>query len=219
MKSAATSSKPRFQLRPLRDSDVAEYAEMLYDSFNAWYRLHGWGKDYFGCRPRQTSIFYDIYNNLTPGHSIAAFDNITGRMMGACFYHPREHHVSLGIMSVHPDCWGQGVGQSMVTHILGFVREKGYRSCRLVGSAINMNSFSLYNRSGFVPRGIYHDMVLNVPTNGLNVHVPGEERVRDALIKDVAGMGELEMEVSGIRREMDYRYAIENPQGVLHASV
>jgi predicted GNAT family acetyltransferase len=139
--------------------------------------------------------------------------------MGACFYHPRENHVSLGIMSVHPDYWGHGVGRSLVVHILGFARENGYPSCRLVGSAINMNSFSLYNRSGFVPRAIYHDLVLDLPPEGLNGHVPGEERVRDAVLEDVASMGDLEMEVSGVRREMDYRYAIKNSRGVLHATV
>lgn len=82
-------------LRPLRDFDVTEYADMLYSSFNAWYWKHGWGKNYFGCTPQEVSIFYDIYNDLTPGCSVAAFDPKTGRMMGACFFHPREYHVSL----------------------------------------------------------------------------------------------------------------------------
>ena len=191
---------------------------MLYNSFNAWYWKHGWGKDYFGCKPEQTRIFYDIYNDLTPECSIAAFDKDTGRLIGACFYHPREHHVALGIMSVHPDFGGRGIGRCMVEHILRYTREHGYKSCRLVGSAINMNSFSLYNRSGFVPRVSYHDMVINVP-DVLNMDFQGEERVRDAVIADVAAMGELEMEVGGIRREIDYRYAVENPRKVLHAAV
>lgn len=212
------SSKP-FLLRPLRDSNVSEYTDMLYNSFNAWYWKHGWGKDYFGCRPEETAIFYDIYNDLTPGHSIAAFDNNTGRMMGACFYHPREYHVSLGIMSVHPDYWRRGVGKAMVDHILSFTQENNYKSCRLVGSAININSFSLYNRSGFIPRVVHNDMVINVSGNNPYTHATGEDRVRDAAIKDVSGMGALEMEISGIRREIDYRYAVNNLRSVLHASV
>ena len=211
--------KQPFLLRPLRNSDIPEYTEMLYTSFNAWYWKHGWGKDYFGCKPPETSIFFDIYNDLTPGQSIAVFDNNTKRMMGACFYHPREYHVSLGIMSVHPDYWRRGVGKAMVDHIIRFTQENNYKSCRLVGSAINMNSFSLYNRSGFIPRVVHNDMVINVSADNQYARVSGEDRVRDAEIDDVAGMGELEMEVSAIRREMDYRYAIENPRRVLHASV
>ena len=208
-----------FLLRPLRDSDVPEYAEMLYSSFNDWYWKHGWGKDYFACKPQETSIFYDIYNDLAPACSVAVFDKITARMLGACFYHPRETHVSLGIMCVHKDHGGKGIGRIMVDYILNFTKQHNYKSCRLVGSAMNMNSFSLYNRSGFVPRVSYNDMVINLPNETLNIHAPHQDKVRDAAITDVAKMGELEMEVSNIKREIDYRYAIENPRKVLHAAV
>ena len=207
-------------LRALKDVDVPEHADLLYSSFNAWYWKHGWGKDYFACSPQETSIFYDIYNDLSPGCSIAAFDNKTGRMMGSCFYHPREHHVSLGIMSVHPNYGGRGVGRQMVNHIIDYTKEHDFKSCRLVSSAINMDSFSLYNRAGFIPRVTYHDMVINVPENGIgDVVVKGEDNIREAALTDITKMGELEMEISGIKREVDYRYAIENPREALHALV
>lgn len=207
-------------LRPLKDVDVPEHADLLYSSFNSWYWKHGWGKDYFGCSPQETSIFYDIYNDLSPGCSIAAFDNETGRMMGSCFYHPREHHVSLGIMSVHPNYGGRGIGRQLVNHIIDYTKEHDFKSCRLVSSAINMDSFSLYNRSGFIPRVTYHDMVINVPENGLgDVVVIGEDNIREASLADIKKMGDLEMEISGIKREVDYRYAIENPRKALHALV
>lgn len=212
--------KPSILLRSLNENDIHEHTDLLYSSFNHWYWKHGWGKDYFGCSPQETSIFYDIYNDLTPGCSVAAFDDKTGRMMGSCFYHPREHHVSLGIMSVHPNYGGQGVGSKLVKHILDYTKENDFKSCRLVSSAINMDSFSLYNKAGFIPRVTYHDMVINVSENGLgDVSVKGEDNVRPATLKDVKQMGDLEMEISGIRREVDYIYAIENPRGVLNATV
>ena len=207
-------------LRPLKNDDVSEHADLLYSSFNSWYWKHGWGKDYFGCSPQETSIFYEIYNDLTPGCNIAAFDNKTGRMMGSCFYHPREHHVSLGIMSVHPNDSGRGVGRQLVNYILDYTKDNDYKSCRLVSSAINMDSFSLYNRAGFIPRVTYQDMIINVSKDGLgDIRVKGEENIREAEISDIEKMGDLEMEISGIRREIDYRYAIENPRGALHASI
>jgi GNAT superfamily N-acetyltransferase len=206
-------------LRPLADTDVAEYSDMLFTSFNAWYWKRGWGKNYFGCQPHETAIFYDIYNDLSPECSVAAFAKDSGRLMRACFYHPREHHVSLGIMSVHPEHFGQGVGRALVNHILDYTRQHDYKSCRLVGSAINMDSFSLYNRSGFIPRVTYHDMVIMVPQAGVGGTVKGADRVREATLADITAMGDLEFEISGIRREIDYRYAIENPRGVLHAAV
>ncbi len=212
-------TKDAFLLRPLNDSDVPEYADLLFGAFNAWWWKHGLGRDFYECRPYDTSIFYRIYNDLTPGCSIAAFHKETGRMMGACFYHPREYHVSLGIMSVHPNYGGHGVARAMVDHIIGFTKEKNYKACRLVGSAMNLDSFSLYNRAGFVPRMVYQDMIVPVPQNGMSDHVPGEDNVRDATLSDVGAMGDLEMEVSGIMREIDYRYAVENPRGIMHASV
>ncbi|MDH5738479.1 MAG: GNAT family N-acetyltransferase [Gammaproteobacteria bacterium] len=206
--------------RPLKTQDIPEHTDLLYSSFNSWYWKHGWGRDYFGCSSQETSIFYDIYNDLTPGCSIAAFDNKTNRMMGSCFYHPREKHVSLGIMSVHPNYGCRGVGRKLVDYILDYTRDNGYKSCRLVSSAINMDSFSLYNRAGFIPRMTYQDMIINVLNEDLdNFRVNGEESVRDARIDDIGAMGDLEMAVSNIRREIDYRYAIENPRDVLHASV
>ena len=89
-----------FTLRPLAEADVEEYSDLLFGSFNAWWWKHGLGCDFYECRPQDTAIFYDIYNDLTPGCSVAAFHKETKRMMGACFYHPRETHVSLGIFSV-----------------------------------------------------------------------------------------------------------------------
>jgi len=207
-------------LRPLEEADVSEHADLLYSSFNSWYWKHGWGKNYFGCDPQETSIFYDIYNDLSPGCSIAAFDHKTGRMMGSCFYHPREHHVSLGIMSVHPNYGGRGVGKQLVNYIIDYTKNNDFKSCRLISSAINMDSFSLYNRAGFIPRVTYQDMVINVLKNGLgDVRVKGEAHGREAAIADIDKMGDLEMEISGIRREIDYRYAIENPRGVLHTLI
>jgi GNAT superfamily N-acetyltransferase len=213
------SNEQSFLLRPLRDSDRADHAGMLYVAFNDWYWKHGWGKAYFPCSSLETAIFYDVYNDLGPGSSVAAFDRGTGRMMGASFYHPRETHVSLGIMAVHPDYGRRGVGRCLVDYILRFTRENNYTACRLVGSAINIDSLSLYSRAGFLPRVTYHDMVIAVSDDALGLAVDHGDQVRDAIADDVKGMRDLEMEVSGIAREMDYRYAISNPRRVLQASV
>jgi GNAT superfamily N-acetyltransferase len=206
-------------LRPLTDADVPEYTRMLYASFNAWYWKHGLGRDFFGCAPEDLAVIYDVYNDLTPGCCVAAFDANTGQIAGACFYSPRDTHVGLGIMCVHPNCGGRGIGRALVDHILQYTREHGYRACRLVGSAINMDSFSLYNRLGFVPRAAFQDLVLTVPETGLAGSIPGEDRVRPAALGDVPAMGALELEISGIKREIDYRYAIENPRKLFQACV
>lgn len=209
----------QFECRPLNDTDREAYGKMLHSAFNTWYWDHGWGRDYFTCTPDEAAVFYDIYNDLTPGHSIAYIDRSTQDIAGACFYHPRDHHVSLGIMAVNPVYFGQGVGRGLVNDIVDFTARSGLGSLRLVSSAMNMDSFSLYNRSGLVPRVSYNDMILAVPAGGMSVTVPGQDRVRDATKGDIDAMARLEYELSGIARPLDYLYAIDNKRGYLHAAV
>lgn len=205
-------------LRPMTDGDRFEVAELIYASINVWYRQHGMPAIFRG-GPRVTEVFYDVYNELNPGCNVVAVDEETGRLMGSCFYHPREKHVSLGIMTVHPNHFGCGVGGALLKHIIDYTEGHDYPALRLTQSALNIDSFSLYNRAGFVPRYAYQDMLIAVPDEGLEIHAPGEERVRDASLVDVPAMAALEMEVSGISREKDYRYCIENVLGFWHVSV
>ena len=205
-------------LRPIEPADRYEVAELIYSSINTWYRTHG-SAEIFRGGPRVTEVFYDVYNDLSPGCSVVAVNPDTGRLMGSCFYHPREHHVSLGIMTVHPNYAGCGVGGALLRHIIDYTDSHGYQALRLTQSAINVDSFSLYNKYGFVPRYAYQDMFLPVPAAGQEFMAAGRERVREATLEDVRGMAELEMAVSGITREPDYRYAITNSRGFWHATV
>lgn len=206
------------QFRPLAEADRFELAELIYASINTWHQLHGRAPIFRG-GPAVAEVFFEVYNDLNPGSSVAAIDPHSGRLMGACFYHPREHHVSLGIMAVHPNYFGQGVARALLTQIINYAEANGYKSVRLTSSALNVESFSLYNRAGFVPRTAFQDMLIEVPATGFAGCTPGMERVRPARLEDVPAMGALEMEVSGISRVADYRYCIENRRGYWHALV
>jgi hypothetical protein len=122
-------------------------------------------------------------------------------------------------MNVHPNYFGQGVSSALLKHITDFTDRGGYPALRLTSSAGNVDSFSLYNRAGFVPRCVYQDMLLTVPADGMQQPPAGVDRVRAAVPADVAALINLEMEVSGISREGDYRYCIANAQGFWHAAV
>jgi len=209
---------PEMILRPMADGDRAEVAELIYASINVWYQTHGCPPIFRG-GPGVTEIFYDVYNDLSPGCNVVAENPQTGRLMGSCFYHPRERHVSLGIMNVHPNYFGSGVGGALLRHIIDFTETNGYKALRLTQSAINIDSFSLYNKAGFVPRYAYQDMFLQVPESGMSQSTPLDGRVRKATPNDVTAMAALEMEVSGISRAVDYRYGIDNARGFWRAAV
>ncbi len=209
---------PEMRLRPMNEGDRAEVAELIYASINVWYQTHGCPPIFRG-GPSVTEIFYDVYNALTPGCNVVAENPITGRLMGSCFYHPRKHHVSLGIMNVHPNYFGSGVGGALLKHIIEFTEKNGYKALRLTQSAINIDSFSLYNKAGFVPRYAYQDMMIAVPATGMNQSTSLDDRVRVATLEDISAMANLEMEVSGISRELDCRYCIENARGFWRVAV
>lgn len=206
------------QLRTATPKDRAEIAELIYASTNAWYQLRGMTQIFAG-GPETTEVFSEVYDVLEPGCCVVAENSRTGRLMGSCFYHPRPQHVSLGIMNVHPNYFGRGVARALLDYIIDYTDRHGYKALRLTQSALNLDSFSLYNSAGFVPRCAYQDMMLQVPEAGLNASLPGLEHVREATPGDVSALVELELSVSGISRETDYRFCIKNGQGFWHVSV
>ena len=206
-------------LRPMTEADRAEVAELIYCSINTWYGQHGCPPIFRG-GPAVTEVFFDVYNDLTPGCNVVAESLAYGRLMGSCFYHPRPRHVSLGIMTVHPNYAGCGVGRRLLQHIIDFTETTPHRTLRLTQSAINVDSFSLYNKAGFVPQYSYQDMIIQMPSTGLPGVAPARAgAVRDATLADVATMAALELEVSGITRDLDYRYCIRNERGFWHTAV
>jgi GNAT superfamily N-acetyltransferase len=205
------------RLRTMERGDWAEVAALIYDSTNAWYVAHGRPPIFTGPKDH-AQLFCSVYEQLDPGCCLLAEDGAAGRLAGSCFFHPRPTHVSLGIMNVHPDYFGRGVARQLLKYIVDLA-DRQQKPLRLVSSAINLDSFSLYNRAGLVPRMVYQDMFLNVPEAGWNVAAPGRERVRAAAPADVPAMAALEWELHHIRRENDLRYFVENPDGHWHVSV
>lgn len=207
-----------FTLRPARGEDRDEIAGLICASLNIWYQEHGGGAIFPG-GPRDADVFFEVYEALEPGHCVVAEDAATGRLAGSCFYHPRPTHVSLGIMNVHPDYFGRGVARDLLRFITDFTDQGGYPALRLISSAGNLDSFSLYNRAGFFPRAVYQDMVLSVPAAGLGLTAEGLERVRPATPADAAAMAALELAVSGVQRGGDYAFCLRNQNGFWRASV
>ena len=110
----------------------------------------------------------------------------------------------------------------MASRLLKFITDHAdqrHLPIRLVSSAINLDSFSLYNRAGFVPRMIFHDMFIEAPPEGLAATLEGADRIRPATPDDVGAMADIEAELIGIRREKDYRFFVDNAMGIWHTLV
>lgn len=205
---------PHLNLRTLdpgRDRDAV--ASLIHRSTNAWYRAHR-GVDAFACPPDACRIFCDTYDALDPGEGLVVEDADTGEIVGSAFVHPRDTHISLGIVNVAPERFGQGIARRMIDAAVARSERVG-KPLRLVSSAMNLDSFSLYTRAGFVPRQLFQDLVLTVPEGGLAGDTPaGVDRVRPGRIGDAPALAEVEARLAGIRRERDIAHFLENRDGI-----
>lgn len=207
----------QIELRAATREDWNDIAALIYESTNHWYITNGKSAIFTG-PPDSTLLFCQIYEDLDPGKCLLAVDQTNGAIAGSCFYRERETHVSLGIMNASSAYAGQGVARQLLTHIRDFA-DQASKPLRLVSSAMNLDSFSLYNRAGLTPYAFYQDMILEVPADGIPIEAPTGKILRDATLADVEAMVALERDVLGISRAKDFEYFIRNESGDWHMSL
>ena len=199
------------KLQRLQPHQHDELAKLIHASLDGWHRTR-LNVDRFGTAWEPFRPMVEIYEALDPGCCIVATDE-SGALIGSAFFHPRETHFGVGVVTVHPTAFGRGVGRAMMEEIIRIADSK---PLRLVSSAMNLDSFSLYTRLGFVPQVTLQAVTLAVPASGL----PGAgTRMRAATIGDVCAIADLEMRLNGIRKEKDYRFFVENQSGGWRLSV
>ncbi len=207
-----------YEFRTMGPHEQHDVASLIRESTNSWYEANGKAPIFTG-DPNATMLFCDVYEALDPGCCLVAVDKETGKIAASCFYHPRSTHVSLGIMNVHPNHFGKGLARQLLDRIVHLSDEQN-KPIRLVSSAMNLDSFSLYTRGGFVPRQIFQDMTLAIPEAGLPERViPGFHRVREACLDDLHDIIQLEHELCCIDREKDHRFFLENAMNIWNVCV
>jgi len=192
----------------LQPSQYDEAATLIHASTNAWY-LKNTGRVAFACEPAGCRLFPDTYDALDAGQCITATDDSTGQLIGTCYLHPRETHIGVGIVNTAPDVAAAGVASLMLREACAIADASGL-PLRLVSSASNLDSYSLYHRQGFVARQIFQDMLLQVPedTSMLTSEIDTAS-VRPATISDVPAIAALEREQTGSYRPADWTHFLE----------
>ena len=209
--SEANGPAIQMKLQRLQSHQHDELAKLLHASLDAWHRTR-LNVDRFGTAWEPFRLTVDVYEALDPGCCVVAVDD-SGAIAGSAFFHPRETHVGVGVVTVHPGVFGRGVGRAMMEEI---IRIADGKPLRLVSSAMNLDSFSLYTRLGFVPQMMLQSMTMNVPADGF----PGAgERMREATMADVPRIADFEFRMNGIRKEKDYCFFVENQSGCWRLSV
>lgn len=201
----------------MQPADREAISRLIFHSTNQYYESIG-REPIFQGEELDPAIMFDVYQTLDPNQGLVAVDNKTDGIIGLCFVHPRETHFSLGIMNVHPDHFGRGVARTLLSRIIEMAMTEN-KPVRLVSSCLNLDSYSLYTRAGFIPFCTFQDMFLEVPENGLTFDPPNDLIVRPGRLDDVEGMVAIEREVAGITRRNDYDYFLRNDKGFWHVSV
>lgn len=203
-------------IRAMRQDEWEQVAELIHISLNYWYEMN-LGRRVLTGPPAECVWYCKVYEALDPGCCLVAEDGRTHRLLGSCFYHPRSTHVALGIMNAHPSHFGRGVAKQLLNAVIEIARGLD-KPLRLVSSAMNLDSFSLYTRAGFVPRQLYQD--LQMPKPLADSHRPAmAKHVRPATLADVPAMVTLEHDLIGVERQKDFEYFVRNEDGIWHTLV
>jgi GNAT superfamily N-acetyltransferase len=199
-----------FSLRHLQRGEFSEVAELIHTSTNAWYAAQGKGVIFAG-QPDDCLIYPEVYDALDHGSCYVVVDSKTQKIVASCFYHPRPTHISVGIVNVHPDYFGHGLAKLMISAVIEQAKTEE-KPIRLVSSAMNSDSLSLYTKAGFVPRQFFQDMLCPVPETGFDIAIT--PNIRLAKQTDLPAIVALEREVSRIEREDDWGYFIQNTRHI-----
>ncbi len=201
---------------PLPPQFEEAVARLIHRSLVSWYESHLGQGARFGDRYEPFLLFPQVYEALDPGEALVAFESSEQRpeeLIGVCFVHERETHFALGIVATDPLKAGSGAARRMVEAALNRAKEKG-KPVRLVSSLMNLDSFSLYTRMGFLPGRIFQDLAISVPSDGLEGPEPkGTAGVRLARADEAPRIADFEFQLQGIRREKDYAFFLENRVG------
>ena len=209
-------AKSHLLLDRLGSAGTDEAARLIHLSLDAWYAANLNQPGRFGPDWEPFRAFPAVYEGLDPGCAVTARDAGTGELLGVCFYHPRPSHVSIGIVASHPGSGGRGVARAMMQEVLTLADSRQL-PVRLVSSLMNLDSFSLYTRLGFVPGTVFQDLCF--PPELLPALHPLHGRIRIATAADVPAMAALEERMTGIRRDHDFAYFVTNEPAVWHTLV
>ena len=205
---------PAYELGSIGPNDHDAVAHLLHRSLVDWYQRRLGQGARFGDRAEPFRIFPEVYAAIDPGEAVAARDPKTGALLGVCFVHPRRTHVALGIVATAPEAAGRGVARAMLSPVIERARAAGL-PVRLVSSLLNLDSFSLYSRLGFVPHTIFQDLTITIPATGLTAEPPSRAaEIREVTDPAVAAwLADLELELQGIQREPDYAFFLRKTVG------
>jgi predicted N-acetyltransferase YhbS len=186
-------------IRRAEAADAGACGEIAYRAFQTLHDHHNFPRPYPSVEVA-TGVLSRVLAN--PGfYGIVAERD--GRIVGSNFADQRSPIAGIGPISVDPEVQNKGIGRSLMQTALEHLNARNFAGIRLVQSAFNNHSLSLYTTIGFQTRGPLS--VMQGPA--LNLKFAGYD-VRPATEADIAACNMLCRRVHGFDRGVELRDAI-----------
>jgi GNAT superfamily N-acetyltransferase len=160
-------------IRRAEAADAAKCGAILYSAFQKVADQHNFPRD-FPSVEAATDVVSMLLAN--PGfYGIVAEDN--DRIVGSNFADQRSSIAGIGPISIDPQVQNQGVGRKLMEAAIDHFASTNFCGIRLVQSAYNNRSLSLYTRLGFQtrePLSVIQGPALNTRFAGYDVRPAGE---------------------------------------------
>jgi len=186
-------------IRRAEAADAAKCGAILYSAFLKVADEHNFPPDF-----PSVEVAIDVVSMLLahPGfYGLVAQDN--DRIVGSNFADLRSSIAGIGPISIDPQVQDQGIGRKLMEAAIDHLASTNVCGIRLVQSAYNNRSLSLYTRLGFQtrePLSVIQGPALNIKFAGYDVRPAGEA--------DIATCNHLCRRVHGFERGAELREAI-----------
>ena len=185
-------------IRRAEAADAAKCGAILYSAFLKVADEHNFPPDF-----PSVEVATDVVSMLLahPGfYGIVAQDD--DRIVGSNFADLRSSIAGIGPISIDPQVQDQGIGRKLMEAAIDHLASTNVCGIRLVQSAYNNRSLSLYTRLGFQtrePLSVIQGPALNIKFAGYDVRPAGEA--------DIATCNHLCRRVHGFERGAELREA------------
>jgi RimJ/RimL family protein N-acetyltransferase len=135
-------------IRKAADEDIAFiYGLYMHPAINPWLLYELMNIETF--RPIYTDLLQKgiKYIFLQEGQPVGMFKLIP-------LTHRTDHIAYLGGVAIDPGFGGKGYGQQLISEILSFSRQQGFKRVELSTATINEKAIRLYEKNGFVKEGV-----------------------------------------------------------------
>jgi predicted N-acetyltransferase YhbS len=175
-------------LRPGTPKDAMQCGKICYSAFRTIAEEHNFPPDFLS--PELATTLLSEF--LAHPNIYGVVAELDGRVVGSNFVDERSTIAGIGPITVDPAVQNRTIGRELMQHILARVSKRRFPGVRLVQTAYNNRSLSLYTKLGFAVR----EPLSVMQGQPLAIQIPGYI-VRPASMDDLDACNQVCLRVHG----------------------